>query len=363
MSENNSIDYVQKFKDFSEKYIPEVDSFIKSFIETKKNKAEYSFISEMYDDLAEYSVRDGKRIRPLLLILSYLGYKKFFNKVDEVVSLGAIVELMHSFLLIQDDIIDRSDTRRGGKALHIISQEKYNSYSHIDTVGRDVALILADILFANSLEVISDADFSKKVKDRFLKIFSETYEMTAWGQILDILHSMPKNIDVEENIPMKVSKMKTAYYTIYYPVVMGYLLTGRNSESELTVIKDFAIPLGLAFQIRDDILGVFGNEKRIGKSADSDILEGKMTLLIQSTVELLKGVEKDHFIEIFTKHKKNTDEVKIIREMIQASGALEQTKNKHKELIEESKKNIDELSIKKESRDILFGVIELIEKI
>jgi len=173
MSENNNIDYVQKFKNFSKFYIPKIDNFIEQFIDDKKKNAEYDFINNMYEDLSEYCTRDGKRVRPLLLILSYIGYKNRFVNIDKVIPLGSVVEMMHSFLLIQDDIIDRSETRRGGQTLHLISQQKFSGYSHIDTVGRDVAFILADILFANSLEIISKIDFSKKVKDRFLKIFSE----------------------------------------------------------------------------------------------------------------------------------------------------------------------------------------------
>ncbi|MCP4132562.1 MAG: polyprenyl synthetase family protein [bacterium] len=351
------------FRDFSDRFIPEIDTFMETFFRGKATDVEFPFMAGMYSLLDEYCSREGKRIRPLMLLATYQGYKKGRKELKEVVKLSAVIEMMHSFLLIQDDIIDKSELRRGKKSLHIISNEEYSHMTHTENIGSDIAIVLADVLFSNCLEIIAEAKMGLKVKNEFLKIFSRTYEMTAWGQVLDSLHSMPKAISVDENIPLQVSTLKTAYYTIYYPMLMGYVLAGRSSRREMDLIKNFTLPLGLAFQVRDDILGVFGKEKDIGKPSDSDIIEGKFTLLVQNTIETLKKNDREKFISTFTKQKKKKSEVKYIRTMIVESGALEKTRKKHGELLETAEECLIFLNIHDTYKAILSGVIEAVGEI
>ena len=353
----------ESYEQFSNNNIPLIDKYMKDFFQAKIKESEYDFITNMYSDIEEFCLRDGKRVRPLLVIAAYNGYKLPLTPSKPIIPMAAIVEMMHSFLLIQDDIIDKSETRRGKKTLHLLSQDKYKKFSHIDTIGRDIAIILADILFANSIEIISSSPFPKRIKNRYLKIFSQTYEMTAWGQILDIIHSMPKNIEPKDNIPMQVGTLKTAYYTIYYPILMGYILTGRNNKKEISRIKEFALPLGIAFQIRDDILGLFGSEKDIGKSSDSDIIEGKFTLIIQETMEILGEGDKLRFINLFTKRTKRSRDIAEIRAIIEKSGAVEKAKIKHGEMIKKSTSLLNELKISSEIKKTILGLTELISKI
>jgi geranylgeranyl diphosphate synthase type I len=230
-------------------------------------------------------------------------------------------------------------------------------------MGRDIASVLADILFSNAVEIISEAGISNSIRKSFLKMFSETYEMTAWGQILDCLYSQPKTINPAENIPERVSTLKTAYYTMYYPMLMGYSLSGRTSETEIELIKNFSLPLGIAFQIRDDILGVFGKSSDMGKPHDSDIYEGKLTLLIQSTMENSSPEIQKKFLSLFLKKSKSAADAEKIRTMIIDSGALEKTGKRHAELISESINALSILKLNKESSEIIYGLIKAIEEI
>lgn len=349
------------FREFSCEYIPLIDKFIADYFDAKAGDASLPFMKEMYADIKEYCLRDGKRIRPLLLLNAYNGYKKGFTRTAEIVKLGAAVEIMHSFLLVQDDIIDRAEMRRGGEALHILLGKRYSSVTTNPLIGTDIASVLADIIFSSAIDIICGAKLRDKIKISYMQVFSRTYEKTAWGQILDSLNTMPRAIDSGSNAPMMISLMKTAWYTMVYPITMGYVLSGGNGRKELKAIEEFGVPLGVAFQIRDDILGVFGIESDTGKPNDSDIHEGKFTLLVHNAMQKLDDMELERFKSILLSQSKSEADVDYVRGIIKNSGALDETINSHRDLIAETEDMLDELSIRPYNREFLKGVIESVE--
>lgn len=351
------------FRHFSAEYVPQIDSIITGLFEQRIVSSDAGFMKEMYAAVSEFCLRDGKRIRPLLLLNSYKGYKRRPGGKEGILSLASAVELMHSFLLVQDDIIDRSELRRGKKSLHILMGDMYGKQSLNPAIGTDIASVLADVIFSCAVELISKADVRPAYKNSFLQVFSKTYEMTAWGQILDSLCTMPASIDPVSDAPMRISLMKTAYYTMVYPMIMGYVLSGGRNEREKKRIEDFGIPLGVAFQVRDDLLGVFGVEGDTGKPNDSDIREGKFTLLVQNAVASLQGSERAEFTGRFLKADKSEGDVEYVRSMIIDSGAMDDTISRHRELIDEARFKLDDLALTGRSRDVLCGVIESVEDV
>jgi geranylgeranyl diphosphate synthase type I len=351
-----------RFRRFSGRYIPRIDASMRDFFNKKILDARLPVIREMYALLAEYCMREGKRVRPLVMLLACFGYGEEKN-ADDIVPIAAVLEMMHSFLLIQDDIIDRSDLRRGGQSLHLLCGRRYGGGSHNREIGSDIALILADVLFAGALKIIYESNVPHLAKNRFMSIFSDTYEITAWGQILDILNSRARRIVSPGETALQIATMKTAYYTVYYPMLMGYALAGKNSGRERTLIRDFSLPLGLAFQIRDDILGVFGKEKATGKPSDSDIIEGKITLLVDGVLERLDRRERGLFISLFTKSKKEKRDIEKIRSIIEESGSLAAAKLRHRELVDASRRRLSRLSITGPYRMALGGLVDLIAEI
>ena len=346
------------FREFSHEHIPLIDKFIADYFDAKADDAALPFMKEMYADIKEYCLRDGKRIRPLLLINGYNGYKKGFRKTSEIVKLGAAVEIMHSFLLVQDDIIDRAEMRRGGEALHILLGKRYSSVTTNPLIGTDIASVLADVMFSSAIDIICGAELRDRVKVSYMDVFSRTYEKTAWGQILDSLNTMPAAIDSKSDAPMMISLMKTAWYTMVYPITMGYVLSGGAGRKELKAIEEFGVPLGVAFQVRDDILGVFGIESDTGKPNDSDIHEGKFTLLVHNTMQKLDENELDKFKAVLLSQSKSEADVDYIRGTIKESGALDETIHSHRNLIAEAEDKLDELRIKSYNRELLRGVVE-----
>ena len=352
------------FKDFLNKYASQIDASITAYFNQKKSELNLDVTQNIYNHLGEYCTRDGKRIRPIMLLATYFGYGSNSEfKDSDIIRLSSVLEIMHSLLLIQDDMIDNSQLRRGSKAFHLLVGDDYNDYTRNETVGNDVSYIVSDILFANSIEIISEIDLSLEIKNRFLKIFAQTYQMTAWGQILDILYSLPKDFKVPESVPNQISTFKTAYYTISFPAQMGFTLTGKDDSEERKKIEGFALPLGLAFQIRDDILGVFGKEELTGKPSDSDIEEGKLTMLIFDTYKNLNGKEKDHFASIFSNPDKKKSEIEEIRTYIENSGARNNSEVNHQELIAQAGQNLQKLSLNDDIKDVFSGLIHEISKI
>lgn len=363
LDSKNSQSDVDVFKNFSITYSPMIDRTIKEFFKNKKENAEYPFIAELYLSLEEFCLRDGKRIRPLLLLISYFGYCQGKKNDEGILLIASILEMIHSLFLIQDDIIDRSEIRRGGKALHILLYEKYIRLTNNRNIGNDIALVLSDVLFSNAIEIISNAEFSPQAKNEFLRIFSKTYELTSWGQILDSMHSLSKTMDIDESVATQISTLKTAHYTMSGPMLMGSVLAGVEDKNEEDKIKSFTLPLGLAFQVRDDILGVFGNKEKIGKSSDSDIIEGKQTHLIENTMKNLSNTERKEFIFSLTKEKKTKKEIEDIKNIIKVSGGLEISKGRLKELIDLSRENLLRINISDKYRRILSGLIDSVKKI
>ncbi|MDY6969526.1 MAG: polyprenyl synthetase family protein [Spirochaetota bacterium] len=351
------------FNDFSKKYIPMIDQSIKDFFKNKKDNAEYPFIKDFYCDLEEFCLRKGKRLRPLVLLIAYQSYYRGEGITPDIIKLASILEIMHSMLLVQDDIIDKSKLRRGKKTLHIILFERYRDNTRNKNIGKDVALVLSDVLFANAIEIIADIKTDPRVKNEFLYYFAKTYELTAWGQILDSINSLPVEIDTESDAPMQISALKTAHYTILGPMLMGFILSGREDENEKKKISDFSLPLGLAFQVRDDILGVFGSEKKTGKTSDSDIIEGKLTLLIQNSLKNKRKREREKFLSIFSKGRKTKGEIDEIRNLIVKNGSLKKSKDMLFDLIEESREKLLKLNIGEKEKKIISGLIDLISNV
>jgi len=188
------------------------------------------------------SCQGGKRLRGKLVILGYEigqvhleGAKAHLR--GEILKIAAAYEIMHSAILAHDDIIDQSPTRRGQPSLY-------------KSVGMEQAITLADLGFFLAIKIISEAKFPEKAKNEALKLFSQTMVATAIGQMLDI----------QKGDPATVMKLKTARYTVAGPLQLGAILGGAREEL-IGELGEFGESLGVAFQIKDDILDKEANDE------------------------------------------------------------------------------------------------------
>ena len=299
------------FTEFLEKYARIIDLRLEEVLgesSTLVNKASPE-LKKIFDEFANSS-RGGKRIRGALVLLGYqIGGGR---EVEKVVDGAVAFEIFQTSILAQDDVIDKSITRRAKPSL----------YSALGGDGRAIAqaICLSDLGFFNAYRLFSNLKIEDALKVKAINFFSQTLSQTVLGEMLDIETPFLQR-EFQDEDALRIALLKTARYTISGPLMMGALLAGAPAE-KLKQLQVFGDNLGIGFQIQDDILGVFGDEKVTGKSSISDIKECKATLLIAFAQK--KGNEKQK--EILEKYYGDKEigetEAEEVRTVFKETGSL-----------------------------------------
>ena len=208
---------------------------VEKFFDQKINQAETPFEREILNWLKEYSLRPAKRIRAILVNQGYFLAGGKNRKA--ILKASIFIELIHNYLLIHDDILDEDEVRRGKKTFHRLH-------------GENMAICAADIASALGYEILSSCQFPINYKIKALEKLNQTLYSTGYGQMLELYLREKKKFT--DNDVLQIYTKKTAFYTSVTPLQIGALLTG-TSEKFLKKIEKFALPLGIAFQIRDDL--------------------------------------------------------------------------------------------------------------
>ena len=281
------------------------------------------------------------------------------ENIEYSYKLSLAYEIFQTAILIHDDIIDNDNLRRGKDTIHYANFKKYKSFNKVDAkkTSESIGICIGDYGFFKVNEIII-----KNYKDNpnFIKLFNYYNDIvlkTVEGELIDVILSfegkyMKENKNLEENI-MLVYKLKTAFYTIIGPLSLGLILGGIDDE-KLEDVKNFGEKIGVAFQIQDDILGIYSN---MGKVIGSDIKEFKQTILYSYTSKNEK-YRKD-LLKYYGKEDINEVEINETRKIFKESGAYEYAYNLMNKLYNES---IDMVKnnkwIKDEDKQIIIGFIE-----
>ncbi len=214
----------------------------------------------------EYALRPAKRLRPALVALGHgLGAGQA-DLPDGVWSFAAAFELLHTFLLVHDDVADSADRRRGGPALHrVLAAGK---------LGEDLAVVVGDHLFARSIESMLETGLPGA--SRAVRYYLAVCRHTAAGQYLDLDLTRAPLAEVTLFQTLRVAHLKTARYGFVAPLVCGAMLAGAPRPL-VEALDRVGRHVGLAYQLRDDLLGLFGDAQVAGKSTDGDFVQGKRT--------------------------------------------------------------------------------------
>ncbi|MFE9687492.1 polyprenyl synthetase family protein [Streptomyces sp. NPDC006285] len=229
--------------------------------------------------LGDFLAAGGKRIRPLLCVLGWHAAGARGN-ADAALQVAASLEMFHAFALIHDDIMDRSATRRGRPTVHRALAADHahgRSAAAADHLGEAGAILVGDFALAWADELLHTARLSPGQLWRVLPLMDDMRGEVLYGQYLDITVTGTRSH--EHAVLLRIIRYKTAKYTCERPLHIGAALAGTD-EQLLCALSDFALPLGEAFQLRDDLLGVFGNVQETGKPALDDLREGKQTVLV-----------------------------------------------------------------------------------
>lgn len=324
-----------------EKFIENLNSY-KQLIDEDLNKYCETAVSETHESFGEYPTeavkaylgllsRGGKRIRGALTMTSYymLG-----GKNDNVALEAArAIEMLHAYILMVDDIQDRSEVRRGGPTGHVILRN-YHESRHLkdDAQHFGESIALNGFLFGahSAINVLTDLDCDAEKKLRAIKNVNNHFIATAHGQSMDIFNEVLET-DKESDVD-KVLLWKTAFYTFMNPLQLGAILAG-GSDDDLERLEEYSLSAGRVFQITDDILGLFSDEETSGKSPLDDIKEGKRTLLTVKAIEFAPKAD-GYFLEQMLGNKQlTTAEFERCKDIIEISGALEYAKKQAKDSV------------------------------
>ncbi|MGV1009400.1 MAG: polyprenyl synthetase family protein [Dermatophilaceae bacterium] len=230
---------------------------------------------DLVDELAARTANHGKRIRP---VVAHWGWVAAggpeSGSHDELVHLAAAMELLHLFALVQDDVMDRSDERRGAPTMHVAASRRHRQADGLGDAGLfgdSVAILLGDLALSEATLLVADAAPAVQALWRRM-----TVELVQ-GQLLDVTQAASRQRDMAA--ARRIARLKSGRYTITRPLQLGALTAG-GSASLVALLERYGDLLGEAFAVRDDILGVWGDPARTGKPAGDDLRSAKPTVLL-----------------------------------------------------------------------------------
>ena len=266
--------------------------------------------------------RGGKRLRGSLTMNAY----EMLGGDDRQLCTQAarVIEMVHAYLLILDDIADRSDTRRGGPSTHRLL-EKFHTQNNLTGdpahFGSSMAMHAAIAGMHLAMVELTKLPVNDTTKLEALNSLNESLITTINGQFLDIYNESVRTGITEEQL-IQSATWKTAYYSFLNPLEFGAILAGAE-QSELAPLKDYSMNMGISFQVTDDILGMFGDQNAIGKSAQDDLKQGKITLLISRALERSDSEQKQTLLNILGNQNLTRDDYQKAKQIIEDTGALD----------------------------------------
>jgi len=261
----------------------------------------------LYEPIRYIMGLGGKRLRPLLTLLSYSLYK---NDTERIVSYATAVEAFHNFSLLHDDIMDKAPLRRGKATVH----EKWNV---------NTAILSGDVMLVRVYDLFLTLD-EKKLK-AVLKIFNTCAAEVCEGQQWDMEFETKSKVTEAQYIDM--IRLKTAVL-LGFSLELGALLAD-SPEGERDALKEFGVNIGIGFQLKDDLLDVYADKKKFGKQVGGDILANKKTFLLIKAMENAKGKKKEELVKWLSAKKFTKQEkVKSVTFIYDSLGIPELTEKK-----------------------------------
>ena len=269
-----------------------------------------------------------------------------------LVRAAASLELLHASALVHDDFMDASDTRRGRPATHKAFESLHREQrwsGRPEQYGAAAAILLGDLLLSWSDEMLRTCGLATEPVDAALAFFDTMRSEVITGQFLDVSAQARGESDVEQ--AMLVLRYKSAKYSIERPLHVGASLAGAGPEV-LAALSDVGLPLGEAFQMRDDLLGVYGDPQVTGKPAGDDLTEGKRTVLV--ALALQHATDEDaRRLDAALGSALTAEEVAELRRIIDDSGAHAEVEKRIGELTSRSLAALDEAPVTEVAREAL----------
>lgn len=306
----------------------------------------------LFKNIKDFVLREGKRVRPILFVIGYLGYTK--KPAANLYTTALAIELLHDFLLVHDDIIDKSATRRGKPSMHTMLNNFCARQKNIKFNGQDLALIIGDVMYAMSIHAFLAIQEKMERKEEALKRFIKAAMLTGSGEFIELIYSINDIEKISKKDILKIYDYKTAYYTFSSPLSTGAVLAGATRNQANKLFK-YGIYLGRAFQIKDDMLSIFGDEKKMGKSGLADLQESKKTLVLWHAYHNSDKSNRILIKKILNKKNAHESDLGKIRKIVKDAGTAEFMKSEICKLIKNSQILIEASGIKPTYKNILVN--------
>lgn len=294
---------------------PLIDTYLRGIFLQRKNDATAisSSYSQLWQQIEQVVLEGGKRIRPFL---TFVGYE---TVNQSIIPIAAAQELIHSAMLMHDDVIDQDFVRHGKKNVNGLYRDTYKKYlddNRAAHYANSAGILAGDALISESYRLIFSSGFTPDIIAKLAQqLFTSIYEVIG-GELIDIEAAFVTETTYD---PITVYRYKTAGYSFIGPLLSGAIAAGAD-KTTLKYLQDYAMNAGIAFQIQDDLLGVYGDEKTTGKSTLTDLREAKQTLLVQFHHEAMSQPAAQRFVAFGSKDVTDDELVQIKQDMID-SGA------------------------------------------
>lgn len=307
----------------------------------------------LWQSIGTLLLAGGKRFRPYMVLAAYEAYAPE-APLDDILPAAVAQELLHSAMLIHDDIIDRDSIRYGVKNITGQYNDTYKPYitdaGERTHMAQSAALLAGDALISDAYRSLQNTNRPEELKAKAHTILATSIFEVVGGELLDTEDSfLPAGLIAAEQI----ARYKTASYSFIGPITMGATLANAP-EVEVARLTTFAEHLGIGYQLRDDVLGMFGNADDLGKSTTSDLTEGKRTLLIEHFEQLATDAQKELFMQAFHVADASDEAIATAKQQLIDAGAVDTVEAaiaKHRQAAEAI---VADLAISPEAREVFM---------
>lgn len=302
-------------------------------------------------------VPNGKLLRGIQILLSYEMFSS--TPTTEIMNAAAALEIMQASVLIQDDFMDNDYTRRGARSVFAqyadIGKEKHATNPLL--YGQSMAVCVGDIGYFLAFEFLNKSSTDTNKNQRINDLFSREWQLLGAGQMMDVDISSYDYDPTEEDI-MTIYTYKTARYSFSLPLMIGAILSDAD-ENIIQKLDSFGQTLGIIFQIKDDELGLYGDEQTIGKPVGSDIRENKKTLYRSLLMKKSTEEEKVTIKKIFGNKNITDKEIQLVKSIIHSHGIDDDIQKRVETMSKEADSIVDSIQTDEKYKSLLKEFIEL----
>jgi len=296
-----------------------VDAYLTTTIQQRINEADaiHPSYKKFWENVLDITTHGGKRFRPYLTMVGYGSFS------EDIVPIAAAQEFIHTAMLVHDDVIDQDTIRRGHKNISGLYTDKYEpllSKASARHYADSVAIIAGDALISEAFIAVSSSSLSPDLIRKITTRLQVSIFEVIGGELMDVEAAFIKDVIYD---PLAVYRYKTAGYGFIGPLLAGAYCAGA-SEKDCQTLEAFGWAIGIAFQLQDDLLGVFGDQEATGKSTLSDLREAKATKLIEAHKARMKPEQAGRFTSLFGNNDADEAQLEMLKADLIDSGAREE---------------------------------------